>query len=159
MGEGPSELIMLTTGLIVAALVSSVLLTTWDSMSQGLENQGDQAIKDAKTRASLVNDPSSITWSNVDDQANIFLQNSGKISLNIDQTYIVLNGEIMTLTPIGTEGITWSTGVVVQFQINAATDITLSDDTPYFLNIGVSSLSVSPTGTYSFSEVVRLDIP
>ena len=58
MGDGPSEMIMLMTGLIVAGLVSTVLLSTWDTMSQGLENQGDLEIKDAKTRASLVSDPS-----------------------------------------------------------------------------------------------------
>lgn len=86
MGDGPSELIMLTTGLIVATLVSSVLISTWDTMSQGLEKQGEQEIKDAKTRASLVNDPSAISWDNTGDEAFIFVQNSGEISLNIEST-------------------------------------------------------------------------
>ena len=80
MGDGPSEMIMLMTGLIVAGLVSTVLLSTWDTMSQGLENQGDLEIKDAKTRASLVSDPSAISWDNTDDRATIFIQNSSLLA-------------------------------------------------------------------------------
>ena len=79
MGDGPSEMIMLMTGLIVAGLVSAVLLSTWDTISQGLENQGELEIKDAKTRASLISDPSSISWDNTDDRATIFIQNSQAI--------------------------------------------------------------------------------
>ncbi|MFQ3343935.1 MAG: hypothetical protein ACKVI6_00500 [Candidatus Poseidoniales archaeon] len=158
MGDGPSELIMLTTGLIVATLVSSVLISTWDTMSQGLEKQGEQEIKDAKTRASLVNDPSAISWDNTGDEAFIFVQNSGEISLNIESTYIFLDGNGMTVTPVDSTGITWSTGVVIQFKIESITDLTFTSDTPYFLSVGVSSLSYSPIGTYSFTEVIRLDV-
>jgi archaellum component FlaG (FlaF/FlaG flagellin family) len=158
MGDGPSELIMLTTGLIVAALVSGLLLSTWDTMSQGLEKQGEQEIKNAKTRASLVSDPSAISWDNTADEAFIFVQNSGKISLNIDSTYIFLDGNGMTVTPIDAVGVTWSTGVVVKFKIESLTDLTFAADTPYFLSVGVSSLSYSPVGTHSFTEVVRLDV-
>ena len=56
MGDGPSEMIMLMTGLIVAGLVSTVLLSTWDTMSQGLENQGELEIKDAKSAAVCTTD-------------------------------------------------------------------------------------------------------
>ena len=49
MGDGPSEMIMLMTGLIVAGLVSAVLLSTWDTISDGLENQGELEVQDAKT--------------------------------------------------------------------------------------------------------------
>ena len=86
MGDGPSEMIMLMTGLIVAGLVSAVLLSTWDTISQGLEDQGELEIKDAKTRASLISDPSAISWDNTDDRAFIYIQNSGTISLNIADT-------------------------------------------------------------------------
>ena len=81
MGDGPSELIMLTTGLLVAAIVSSLLLSTWGNISQGLENQGDQELMDAKTRASVINNPASVLWDfdTIDDtavKASIFVQNS-----------------------------------------------------------------------------------
>lgn len=157
MGDGPSEMIMLMTGLIVAGLVSTVLLSTWDTISQGLENQGELEIKDAKTRASLISDPSAVSWDNTDDRAFIYIQNSGTISLNIDDTYVFLDGNVMTVTAIDPAE-TWSKGVAIKFQIDATTDLTFTDGTECFLTVGVSSLSTSPTGTYSLTEVVRLDV-
>jgi len=156
MGDGPSEMIMLMTGLIVAGLVSAVLLSTWDTISQGLEDQGELEIKDAKTRASLISDPSAISWDNTNDRAFIYIQNSGTISLNIADTYAFLDGNAMTVTAIDPAD-TWSKGVAIKFQIGK-TDLTFTDGTECFLTVGVSSLSTSPTGTYSLTEVVRLDV-
>ncbi len=156
MGDGPSEMIMLMTGLIVAGLVSAVLLSTWDTISQGLENQGELEIKDAKTRASLISDPSSISWDNTDDKATIFIQNSGTISLSIDDTYVFLDGNTMSVSAIDAAGVTWSKGVAIKFEIDSSTDLTFTNGAEVFLTVGVSSLSTSPTGTYSLTEVVRL---
>ena len=148
---------MLMTGLIVAGLVSAVLLSTWDTISQGLEDQGELEIKDAKTRASLISDPSAISWDNTNDRAFIYIQNSGTISLNIDDTYVFLDGNVMTVTAIDPAE-TWSKGVAIKFQIDATTDLTFTDGTECLLTVGVLSLSTSPTGTYSLTEVVRLDV-
>tara|TARA_B100001142_G_scaffold16168_2_gene15103 strand:- start:5320 stop:5796 length:477 start_codon:yes stop_codon:yes gene_type:complete len=156
MGDGPSEMIMLMTGLIVAGLVSAVLLSTWDTISQGLENQGELEIKDAKTRASLISDPSSISWDNTQDKATIFIQNSGTISLSIDDTYVFLDGNTMSVSAIDAAGVTWSKGVAIKFEIESSTDLTFANGEEVFLTVGVSSLSTSPTGTYSLTEVVRL---
>ena len=119
MGDGPSEMIMLMTGLIVAGLVSAVLLSTWDTISQGLENQGELEIKDAKTRASLISDPSLISWDNAEDKATIFIQNSGTISLSIDDTYVFLDGNTMSVSAIDAAGVTWSKGVAIKFEIDS----------------------------------------
>lgn len=156
MGDGPSEMIMLMTGLIVAGLVSAVLLSTWDTISQGLENQGELEIKDAKTRASLISDPSLISWDNAEDKATIFIQNSGTISLSIDDTYVFLDGNTMSVSAIDAEGVTWSKGVAIKFEIESSTDLTFTNGAEVLLTVGVSSLSTSPTGTYSLTEVVRL---
>lgn len=156
MGDGPSEMIMLMTGLIVAGLVSAVLLSTWDTISQGLENQGELEIKDAKTRASLISDPSLISWDNAEDKATIFIQNSGTISLSIDDTYVFLDGNTMSVSAIDAEGVTWSKGVAIKFEIESSTDLTFTNGEEVLLTVGVSSLSTSPTGTYSLTEVVRL---
>lgn len=158
MGDGPSEMIMLMTGLIVAGLVSAVLLSTWDTISQGLENQGELEIKDAKTRASLINDPSKISWDNTEDKATIFIQNSGTISLSIDDTYVFLDGNTMSVSAIDAAGVTWSKGVVIKFEIASSTNLEFIDNAEVFLTVGVSSLSTSPTGTYSLTEVVKLDL-
>ena len=161
MGDGPSELIMLTTGLLVAAIVSSLLLSTWGSISQGLENQGDQELMDAKTRASVINNPASVLWvPSTDDTAvktSIFVQNSGKTTLNIDSTYIVIGGIMMTIDSSADSPVIWSVGEVVEFEIkvdDAVFDPTV--ETEYILNIGVTSTLTSPSGTYSTTEVIRL---
>ena len=39
-GSGPSELILLSAGLIVAALVSGIILQTWDDMDDVLDERG-----------------------------------------------------------------------------------------------------------------------
>lgn len=162
MGDGPSELIMLTTGLLVAAIVSSLLLSTWGNISQGLENQGDQELMDAKTRASVINNPASVLWDfdTIDDtavKASIFVQNSGKTTLNIDSTYIVIGGIMMTIESSAGSPIVWSVGEVVEFEIkvdDAVFDPTV--ETEYILNIGVTSTLTSPSGTYTTAEVIRL---
>ena len=40
--SGPSEIILLSAGLIVAALVSGILLQTWDDMDDVLDERGKQ---------------------------------------------------------------------------------------------------------------------
>jgi archaellum component FlaG (FlaF/FlaG flagellin family) len=161
MGDGPSELIMLTTGLLVATIVSSLLLSTWGSISQGLDNQGDQELMDAKTRASIINNPASVLWdedaTDSDVKTSIFVQNSGKTTLNIDSTYIVIGGVMMTIESSAGSPVIWSVGEVVEFEIKV--DIAVFDptaETEYILNIGVTSALTSPSGTYSAAEVIRL---
>lgn len=162
MGDGPSELIMLTTGLVVATIVSSLLLSTWGSISQGLDNQGEQELMDSKTRVSIVNNPASITWdetgTDTDVKTSIFIQNSGKTTLNIESTYIVIGGVMMTASASATSPTMWSVGEVIEFEITVDEDDFDPPDVPteFFLNIGVTSESNTPTGTYSASEVIRL---
>jgi len=159
MGDGPSELIMLTTGLVVATIVSSLLLSTWGSISQGLDNQGEQELMDSKTRVSIVNNPASITWDeDADVKTSIFIQNSGKTTLNIESTYIVIGGVMMTVSASATSPTMWSVGEVIEFEITVLEADFDPPDVPteFFLNIGVTSELNSPTGTYSASEVIRL---
>ncbi len=162
MGDGPSELIMLTTGLVVATIVSSLLLSTWGSISQGLDNQGEQELMDSKTRISIVNNPASITWdetgTDTDVKTSIFIQNSGKTTLNIESTYIVIGGVMMTVSPSVASPTMWSVGEVIEFEITVLVADFNPPDVPteFFLNIGVTSELNSPTGTYSTSEVIRL---
>ena len=60
MANGPSEMILLIAGLIVAGLVSGVLLDTWGDMDEAIRDKGEESAADVRTRASLVNDPSNI---------------------------------------------------------------------------------------------------
>ena len=59
-------MILLSAGLIVAALVSGVLLGAWDDMSDAIDERGEQSAEIIRTRASLVNDPSNMQWDNTE---------------------------------------------------------------------------------------------
>jgi hypothetical protein len=78
--------------------------------------------------------------------------------LSIDDTYVFLDGNSMSVSAVDAEGVTWSKGVAIKFQIESSTDLTFVDEEEVFLSVGVSSLTTSPTGTYSLTEVVRLDV-
>ena len=54
MASGPSEMILLSAGLIVAALVSGLLLQTWDDMDDTIDDRGKHGMEDIRTRGSLV---------------------------------------------------------------------------------------------------------
>ena len=97
MSSGPSEMILLSAGLIVAALVSGVLLDTWSDMDDALDDRGKQEAEDVKTRASLANDPINIDWE-AGDEASIWLQNSGDTFLDINGVGVLLHGSSMTVS-------------------------------------------------------------
>ena len=70
-GSGPSELILLSAGLNVAALVSGILLDTWDDMDDVLDERGRQGAEDVRTRVSLVSDPINIAWEGGDNALSL----------------------------------------------------------------------------------------
>ena len=126
-GSGPSELILLSAGLIVAALVSGILLDTWDDMDDVLDERGKQGAEDVRTRVSLVSDPINIAWEG-DDNSKIHLQNSGDTFLDVNSVGAVLGGATMTVTV--TDGVTtqWLPGETVQFTLtNSGLDVDLSE--------------------------------
>ena len=172
MGDGPSEIILLIAGLIVAALVSGVLLQSWDDMSRVLDQRGKQGAEDVKTRVSLANDPINIGWSanheSVDpvgnDSATIYLQNSGDTFLDVDNVAVSLNGSAMTVTKCDCVN-EWLPGEIVEFSIQGSANGDLGDAPPdYFpggtyevyMTVTVTSTSGSYAGVDILREVVRI---
>lgn len=159
-GSGPSELILLSAGLIVAALVSGILLDTWDDMDDVLDERGKQGAEDVRTRVSLVSDPINIAWEG-GDNAKIHLQNSGDTFLDVNSVGAVLGGATMTVTV--TDGITtqWLPGETVQFTLtNSGLDVDLSEgDNDLLMTVSVSSTASGYTGVDSLREEVRIVKP
>ena len=159
-GSGPSELILLSAGLIVAALVSGILLDTWDDMDDVLDERGKQGAEDVRTRASLVSDPINIAWEG-GDNAKIHLQNSGDTFLDVNSVGAVLGGATMTVTV--TDGVTtqWLPGETVQFTLtNSGLDVDLSEgDNDLLMTVSVSSTASGYTGVDSLREEVRIVKP
>ena len=73
MASGPSEIILLCAGLIVAGLVSGVLLETWDDMGDAIDERGKEGAEEVRTRVSLANDPMNIAWDDSEKTATIYL--------------------------------------------------------------------------------------
>lgn len=164
MGDGPSEMILLIAGLIVAALVSGVLLQSWDEMSGVLDQRGKQGMEDVKTRVSLASDPINIGWSAGNETAVIHLQNSGDTFLDVDDVGVSLNGSVMTVTKC--DCVTqWLPGEIVEFTIQGSALGGLGAAPPdYFpgatydvyLSVTVVSTSGSYAGVDSLNEEVRI---
>ena len=158
-GSGPSELILLSAGLIVAALVSGILLDTWDDMDDVLDERGKQGAEDVRTRVSLVSDPINIAWEG-SDNAKIHLQNSGDTFLDVNSVGAVVGGTTMTVTV--TNGETqWLPGETVQFTLtNSGLDTDLSEgDNDLLMTVSVSSTATGYTGLDTLREEVRIVKP
>jgi len=158
-GSGPSELILLSAGLIVAALVSGILLDTWDDMDDVLDERGKQGAEDVRTRVSLVSDPINIAWVGADN-AKIYLQNSGDTFLDVNSVGAVVGGTTMTVTV--TNGETqWLPGETVQFTLtNSGLDTDLSEgDNDLLMIVSVSSTATGYTGLDTLREEVRIVKP
>ena len=158
-GSGPSELILLSAGLIVAALVSGILLDTWDDMDDVLDERGKQGAEDVRTRVSLVSDPINIAWVGTDN-AKIHLQNSGDTFLDVNSVGAALGGTTMTVTV--TNGETqWLPGETVQFTLtNSGLDSDLSEgDNDLLMVVSVSSTATGYTGLDTLREEVRIVKP
>ena len=159
-GSGPSELILLSAGLIVAALVSGILLDTWDDMDDVLDERGKQGAEDVRTRVSLVSDPINIAWEG-DDNAKIHLQNSGDTFLDVNSVGAVLGGATMTVTATDEDTTQWLPGETVQFTLtNSGLDVDLDDgDNDLLMTVSVSSTASGYTGVDSLREEVRIVKP
>jgi archaellum component FlaG (FlaF/FlaG flagellin family) len=160
MTSGPSEIILLSTGLIVAALVSGILLGTWDDMDDVLDERGKQGAEDVRTRVSLVSDPINIAWEN-SDNVKIHLQNSGDTFLDVNSVGAALAGTTMTVTV--TDGVTteWLPGETVQFTLTNAGlhgSLTLGDN-DLLMMVSVSSTATGYTGVDTLREEVRIVKP
>ena len=155
--SGPSEIILLSAGLIVAALVSGILLQTWDDMDDVLDERGKQGAEDVRTRASLITDPINIPWEN-SDNVKIHLQNSGDTFLDANSVGAVLGGTTMTVTV--TDGVTteWLPGDVVQFTFtNSGLDSSLSvGNNDLLMTVSVTSTATGYTGLDTLREEVRI---
>ena len=155
--SGPSEIILLSAGLIVAALVSGILLQTWDDMDDVLDERGKQGAEDVRTRASLITDPINIPWE-TSDNVKIHLQNSGDTFLDVNSVGAVLGGTTMTVTV--TDGVTteWLPGDVVQFTFtNSGLDSSLSvGNNDLLMTVSVTSTATGYTGLDTLREEVRI---
>ena len=158
--SGPSEMILLSAGLIVAALISGILLQTWDDMDDVLDERGKQGAEDVRTRVSLVSDPINIQWEGTDN-AKIHLQNSGDTFLDVNSVGATLGGATMTVTV--TDGVTteWLPGETVQFTLtNSGLDTDLDDgDNDLLMSVTVSSTATGYTGQDTLREEVRIVKP
>jgi len=153
-------MILLSAGLIVAALISGILLQTWDDMDDVLDERGKQGAEDVRTRVSLVSDPINIQWEGTDN-AKIHLQNSGDTFLDVNSVGATLGGATMTVTV--TDGVTteWLPGETVQFTLtNSGLDTDLSEgDNDLLMSVSVSSTATGYTGQDTLREEVRIVKP
>ena len=144
----------------MAALVSGVLLQTWDDMDDVLDERGKQGAEDVKTRVSLMSDPINIAWED-NNNAKIYLQNSGDSFLDINTVGSTLGGKTMTVTVTDDTITEWLPGQTVQFTLTNAglNDDLTAGDNDLKLTVSVTSTATGYTGTDMLREDVRIVKP
>ena len=156
MASGPSEMILLSAGLIVAALVSGLLLQTWDDMDDVIDDRGKHGMEDVRTRGSLVSDPMNISWDNTNHNATIYIQNSGDTFLDKSSVGVFLNGTSMTVTAADPSTY-WLPGKTEKFTIkDSAESLTFTGSNDVFLTFSVSSDSTEYSGSHTVTKEVRI---
>ena len=151
---GVSEMIMLVASLLVAGIVSGVLVGSYANIVDGMEGTASQSDVNSKTSSGLVSDPMNIDWNTLTNQTTISVQNTGVLTLDIDETSMILNGSAMNVTKSGgpTE---WVSGTVISFTVSG--NVSFSNNQEVTLIVIVNSETKSPaTGVHSFTEVVRI---
>ena len=156
MASGPSEIILLIAGLIVAGLVSGALLGAWDDMDAAIDERGKEGAEDVRTRASMVNDPSNVAWDNTEKTATVYIQNSGDTHLDLDKIGVFI--ETVTLTvAVADSSTTWVPGQIVQFTVDDTSDtLSYTGTNDVIMTITVVSTATGYAGAYTVSEEVRL---
>ncbi|MFL2975457.1 MAG: hypothetical protein ACJZ42_03990 [Candidatus Thalassarchaeaceae archaeon] len=156
MASGPSEIILLIAGLIVAGLVSGVLLESWDDMDRAIEDRGKEGAEDVRTRASLVNDPSNMPWDDTDKTATVYIQNSGETLLNLETVGVYIDSFSLSVS-VADSSTEWVPGQIVKFTVDDTSDtLSYTGTNDVIMTITVVSSATGYAGAYTVSEEVRL---
>ena len=156
---GTSELIMLITALVVAGIVSTVLLTSFDGMSDAISTQNADTRVDAKTRAALVGDPMMMSWDAGSNNMTVHVQNTGSVQLDPTSLQVRIENDVMTIESASANGPSglWTAGSLMTLNVSSTSfSPTLGDEV--LLSVFVqSNLYGGARGAYSFTEVIRID--
>ena len=156
MASGPSEIILLIAGLIVAGLVSGVLLESWDDMDRAIEDRGKEGAEDVRTRASLVNDPSNMPWDDTEKTATVHIQNSGETLLNLETVGVYIDSFSLSVS-VADSSTEWVPGQIVKFTVDDTSDtLSYTGTNDVIMTITVVSSATGYAGAYTVSEEVRL---
>jgi archaellum component FlaG (FlaF/FlaG flagellin family) len=156
---GTSEMIMLTAALIIAGIVSSVLLASFDGVSDSIAIQNSDTRVDAQTRAALVGDPMVMNWNGVTNNMTIHIQNTGSAQLDPNVLQVRLSNEVMTIQSASANGPSnlWTAGSLMTLNVTSGTFSPSSGDEVLLTIIVQSELYGGSRGGYSFTEVIRID--
>ena len=155
---GASELIMLITGLLTAGIVASLLISSWGGLANSVDVAQTEIEADAKTKATLTNDPMLVNWNQTSCNLTLFVQNIGEIKLNIDSIGVIVNGSASTVNQsqiLGNQSL-WISGEVAELNV-CPSGVSMVSGQEIFVTIIVQSeFFKGIAGQYSFTEVIRL---
>jgi len=155
---GASELIMLITGLLTAGIVASLLISSWGGLANSVDVAQTEIEADAKTKATLTNDPMLVNWNQTSCNLTLFVQNIGEIKLNIDSIAVIVNGSASTVNQsqiLGNQSL-WISGEVAELNV-CPSGVSMVSGQEIFVTIIVQSeFFKGIAGQYSFTEVIRL---
>lgn len=155
---GASELVMLITGLLTAGIVASLLVASWGSLAETVEDTQSEIEVNTKIRAALASDPTQISWNQSNCNLTFHIQNTGELQLKIDLIGVVVNGTAASVnqTQLIDGATIWAPGEVAELSV-CPTGLTLATGDEIPLLVVVRSEEYKGiSGQYSFAEVIRI---
>ena len=120
-GEGVSSLILLSASITVALIVGAAIYFTASAMKDSMENKAKVEENYLKSKIEIVNDLSYNPYNKSQNTLKLYVKNIGTTILSMNNTAVVVNGTIYSLTypqsihPI--KGPSWAPQVVVEITV------------------------------------------
>jgi archaellum component FlaG (FlaF/FlaG flagellin family) len=91
-GSAASETVLFITSIIVASMVAGVMTTVVLSVGDGVKTRGNDMNHDLLVHFTILNDPTAMPYDNSTGILDLYVRNSGRVTLQVNSTFVLLNG-------------------------------------------------------------------
>jgi flagellar protein FlaG len=124
--EAISTLIILIASLIIAGIVASVMVGSFSSLSDVIDDRSDRAVEQIDTDVDIINDPDTVgTYDNSSGELTVYVKNTGgeRIPNDPDGFDLFLDGEYQQPDSMTIQGgDDWRPGNVAEITVDTTLD-------------------------------------
>ncbi|HLF06187.1 MAG TPA: hypothetical protein VI893_03260 [Thermoplasmata archaeon] len=91
-GSAASETVLFITSIVVASMVAGVMTTVVLSVGDGIKTRGNDMNHDLLVHFTILNDPTAMPYNSTTGLLELYVRNSGRVTLQINSTFVLLNG-------------------------------------------------------------------
>ena len=130
-GEGISSLILLSASLIVAGIVATSIIVISYHYADSIKSRGSMEEQYLKSKIVIINDLAYSPYNKTTDNLTLYVKNIGYTVLSMNNTAVILNGTLYSLsypyTIHPTSGDVWAPQVVVEIKIHLNSPLSNGD--------------------------------